>query len=384
MAYGVLIQSDGLNNQQIGATTGWKLSFKMRMRKAGTLNSIGVYKKADGSAGPSNYWNGTGGSILCRVETDDGSGLPSGTLVSAGATATLTTSGGSSAAITFTFGTPVTTTVGQLLHFVFTNADGNPVANFVSINCVDTHEQSPTPLQPGYLDADQACLQSTGGAYAIDRTRYPICALTFSDGAVWGQSYFDAKSSSGQTNVGGNNKVRFNFTPSADVVGVTTGHFRIGKPNGSTSAALVQNLRDLTAGGTLLETASVAAASVALYSDLVNGYGSRYVDLAFSGQRTFMNGRNYAYELTSTEATNKYVAFPIQRGGTSGLGSAFQGLDRYMDGYWEQTSDGTTWTLFSSSTDFQPQAYFDLATTPITYPTTTPFADKHCRGVVAA
>lgn len=356
--YGQLIQTDGLNNQQIGAPSGYKLSIKHRCKKAGTLDYVDVYKKADGTAGSSGYYNGTGGSILLRVETDDGTGKPSGTLVSAGATVTVTTAGGTSSVTRFTLGTSVTTTVGQLLHFVFTNADGSPTANFVSINCVDTHEQSPNPLQPGYSDADQACLQSTGGAYAIDRTRYPIIAIHWTDGTIWGQSIFDAKSGSGQTNIGGNNKVRLNFTPAADVTGVISAHFRVMKPNVSTAAALVQNVRDLTGGGTLLETASIAAASVALTSDLPNGYGSRYVDLTFAGPRTFTAGRNYAYELTSTEATNKYIAFPAQRGGAAGFAVNLAGLDRFMDGYWEQTSDGSTWTLFSSSTEFQPQAYF--------------------------
>lgn len=358
--YGVPWQTDGLNNQQIGGSSAYKLSYKHRCKKAGTLDYIDVFRKSDGTSGASGYWNGTGGSIQCRVETDDGSGAPSGTLAWTGASVTVTTPGNTaSAIIRFTFGTSGTTTVGQLLHFVFNNADGSPTTNFVSINCVDTHEQSPTPLQPGHLDADQACWRSTGGAYTIDRTRYPILAVHWTDGTIWGQTAdYDARSGSGQTNIGGNNKVRLNFTPTVDITGVIAGHFRVMKPNSSTAAALVHNVRDLTGGGTLLESASVAAASVALAFDLANGYGMRFSDLTFAGPRTFTSGRNYSYELTSTEATNKYVTFPSKRGG-SGFGANLIGLDRFLDGYWEQTSDGTTWTQFSSSAEFLPQAYFD-------------------------
>lgn len=356
--YGVLWQTDGLNNQQIGGPNApYIAAIRDRSQHTGTLQSIDLYRKADGAGSGSGYWNGTGGSWTVACQSDS-AGLPSGSLISAGATVTAATpgpsNGGGSLVQRFTFGTPISDVLGTLRHFVVSNADGSPTANFVSLNCMDLSDLNPTPLQPTYLDASRAMLQNSGGGFAIDRSRYCIFALNYSDATIYGVSTYDALSGSGQAVIGGNNMVRLNFTPAHDVR-IAGAHTRVYKVSG-TAAALVQNLRDLT-GATLLASNSTPAASVHL-GNTGSGYGARYVDWTGIGPITLTAGRNYALELASTEATNKYVTFPERQGG-SGFGANFAALDRFLDGNWEQTSNGSTWTQATGGTEAQPQFYFD-------------------------
>ncbi len=357
--YGPLWQSDGLNNQQIGGPNGpYTMAIKDRSQHTGTLQSIDLYRKSTGTQGASGYWDGNGGSWTVRCESDN-AGVPSGSLISAGATVTATTPSNTVDLVQrFTFGTSISDTIGTLRHFVILNADGSPTTNFVSCNCIDL-ETAFNPVQPTYLEADRCVLRSTGGAFTINRDRYPIFALNYSDSTVTGVSTYNALSSSGQKNIGGNDKARLNFTPTSTISRVTAAHFRIMKRS-TTSAALVVNLRDLTNGNVVLETATIAAANVNTTTDLTNGYGMRFVDLTFSQNRTFVSGNNYSIEVTSTEATNKYITFPTRRGG-SGFGANFAANDRFLDGYWEETTDGTNWTLSNSSQEYQAQAYFDVA-----------------------
>lgn len=357
--YGVPWQTDGLNNQQIGGSSAFQCAFKDRSQHTGSINSIDLYRKSDGAAGPSNYWNGTGGSWTIRCETDS-SGLPSGSLVAAGATVTDGTSFGSGVSLCqrFTFTTPIVDVEGSLRHFVVINADGTPATNFVSLNCMDLNDLVPTPLQPTYLDADRANMQKIGaGAWALDRSRYPIFALNYADGSVYGVSTYDALSGSGQHSIGALNRVRLNFTPSQTLI-VSAAHFRVYKVAG-TSSGLVFALTDITGGGVVLNSTLIPVASVHL-GNTGSGYGARYVDLPLPNV-TLTSGRNYSLELSSAEATNFYVSFPERRGG-SVFGANFKALDRFLDGYWEHTTDGgTNWLLQGATTEQQAQAYFDVA-----------------------
>lgn len=371
--YGNPWQTDGLNNQQIGAPNAYEMSYRDRSLHTGTLTSIDVYRKADGTQGPTGYADGTGGSIRCRVETDS-AGVPSGTLISANANATVTTAANTGVMDRYTFTASISDVLGTLRHLRFTNVDGSPSANFTSINNLNLSDLVPTPLQPAYLDADRAVLVKVGaGSFVLNRDRYLIVAFNYADGFTYGVSYYDALSQSGQREIGsGGRMVRLNFTPTGNV-SVVGAHMRVAKRNSSTSAVLVASLIDLTGGGTVLETANIAAASVnigASAADAGNGYGMRYVSFTFPS-RTLLAGRNYSLQLSSTEVTNHYFSFPSRRAAVGDF-MATVGPDAFTDGYWEYSTNGTVWNTHSVGTTSQiAQFYFDV-TPPVTVQTGRP------------
>lgn len=351
--YGNPWQTDGLNNQQVGPSV-ILADVRDRCRHTGTLTSIDLFRKTG-----AGYSLGTGGSWTVRCETD-AAGLASGTLIAAGAAVTVATPT-SDLLQRFTFATPINDVLGTLRHFTVANADGSPAANFVSLNCMDLSGMgTPTPLQPTMADADRAYLSSTGAGLVIDRNRYPLFALNYADGTVIGVSYGDALSGSGQREIGsGGRMVRMNFTPVVNQL-VVRNRARVYKPNASTAAALSVKLRNLTAG-TIMDQTTFAPGAVNTGST-VSGYGAKYVDWTLFAAALLVAGTNYSLELSSSEVTNPYVAFPSRVGGAGFLAS-FAGDDRFLDGWWEYTTDGVTWLTHPvGTTEQQMQMFFDLST----------------------
>jgi hypothetical protein len=357
LAYGNSVRGDALNNLTIGTPSGRRGGIRDRSDHTGSLTAIVLYVKTDT---PGGYSGGTGGSWTVRCESDDGSGLPSGNLISAGATVTAATPITQNVAQTFTFGTPIADTFGTLRHFVLQNADGAPLTNFVSVNSL-YNEPATFPLNPVMADIDRAFVkQLSAPPWVTDTDRYPIFATIYADGYVGGQCYLDALFGSGARDINATSSVRLNFTPTRTVV-VDAANFSVCRQT-ATSAALVMNLKDLTGGGTVIATQSFAAATVNLGNGGTGPFGHKYVRATFA-PLILMSGNNYALSLDSTEATAAYRTFPLQQGGGTVFAAPLNALNRFVNGYWEYTTNsGGAWNLQSASTDYQPMAYFESAT----------------------
>lgn len=357
-------QFDGLNNLTIGSPAGRRLGIKDRSLHTGSLLSIDVYIKQDT---PGGYSGGTFGQFTCRCESDDGSGLPSGSLLAAGATVTATSLVDS--IFRFTFGTAVPDVAGTLRHFVFQNVDGSPTVNFSSINSMNL-AASPTPVQPTYLDADRGVMkQLSGPPWVFDRDRYPIFTLRYADGYQYGTSYYDALRVSGQREIGsGGRKVRFNLTPTTSRI-VRAFHGRFMRTSGTT-ADLTLNLRNLTSG-LIVATRSFPASGVPVASDFANGFGMQYVDWTFDAPITLQAGVNYALEAESTQVSNPWASYPSRVAASGGFYASGQSNpDAFHEGKWQYTTDGVNWNDHSvGGAEQQMQGFFDVGAPQILVPT---------------
>lgn len=352
--YGPVTLNEGLYNLQIGPN-GWKQANREKLEHGGTLQSISMYCITGGG-----YSAGTGGSMSCRVETDDGSGFPSGTLVSAGATATISTPT-SSAVRTWTFGTPPVVTQGQLVHFVFTNVDGSPTANYISLDNIDVSGYGQLP-QPTIPDSDRFVNYFDSGAWVhANEWYYPIFRTLYSDGFKGGQSYYEAGS---PHYVGGLLRARQNITP-ASTVAVAAVQVSVAKYT-STSADLVINLRDLT-NTVLLATTSIPASSIHLGDN--TRYGCRFVRWALPSTVTLTAGVNYAIELTSTETTDRYMIVSTRYGGIpASFGALFDSDSRCLDMLIETSSNGGSSWANPDTGQSQLQAFFEIADAGLSTP----------------
>jgi hypothetical protein len=124
------------------------------------------------------------------VQSDDGSGNPSGTVL---ASTSLGSIPSSEYWPVLTFSSPATLVAGTLYHVVFRNTDADPATNFASLN---NHYVSAmeTPLLPKYPDADWRELVRDGGSWYEPRpdgsgAYIPQLALFYADGTVDGICY---------------------------------------------------------------------------------------------------------------------------------------------------------------------------------------------------
>lgn len=341
--YGVGTLAEGLYNLRIGPN-GWKLGYRELVQHAGTINSISAYCITGGG-----YSLGTGGSMSCRVETDN-AGLPSGTLVSAGATVTIATPT-TSAIRTWAFTTPPVVTVGTVIHYVFTNEDASPTLNYVSLDCIDVSGYARLP-QPTIPDAYAYTNYFDSGAWIhANEFYFPIYRTLYADGFKGGYSTYEV---SVVRYIGGNQKVRQNFTPTV-AQNVRAVSVAVAKYT-STSAVLTINLRNLT-GATLVDSGTIAAASINLGDNV--RYGCRHARLVLTTPVTLAAGTNYALELTSTEAVNPYMTAASRRGGVpASFGALLDSDNRDLDSLFEYTTDGTTWLTETGQS--QLQAFFEV------------------------
>lgn len=335
--YGVGVVNEGLYNLQIGGPGAYKLAFRERCDHSGVLTNIAAYCITGGG-----YSLGTGGSIECRVETDDGTGLPSGSLVSAGASLTLTTPN-SSAIREWNFTTPPTLTSGVVYHFVFSNKDASPTANYVSIDMIDVSGYSRLP-QPTVPDDYRYALYQNGAPPWVHANEfyYPILRLLYADGYKSGQCTYE---NGNPQYIGGLQKVRENFTPTVTMI-VRRVSVAVARVAG-TAADLVINLKNLTTGGTLIDTGSIPAASVHIGDNA--RYGCRYVTWTPAAPITLTAGTNYSLEVTSTETANRYMTASSRHGGVAASFAALLDAPQYTDGVYQYSSDGTNFSTIDTN-----------------------------------
>lgn len=353
--YGIPWGADSLANLEVGRYAGRIVGIRWRALRNGSVPSIAVYNKTG-----VDYSAGTGGRRRCDVMSDDGSSnhFPSGAIL---ATSPSVATANVEQAFTHTFTSPLTTVAGTLYHFVFTNTDATPTANYVSLNSLNNFSgpNQANPLQPGISNLDCAVVwQSSGPPWVRHPDRTPIFTLNYADGSRDGQSYYDALSQSGLRNIkGANEAIRLNFTPTQTL---TVGRVwvRLMKLAGET-VALACILK--TAAGATIDTATIAAASVPVGSSggIASGSGASWVNGVFGSNRTLTDGTNYRLEVWSTASATGYQAWPIQRGGV-GFAATFTASNRFTDGNWEYTTNaGGAWNTHLGSTTFEPQLYFE-------------------------
>lgn len=340
--YGPGLGMDSLANIQVGPS-GVQCSMRFRAAHTTTLPNFRVYWLNQDYPG---YGGGTGGTIRCTIQTDSG-GVPSGTVL-----ATLDVVHPASDFPLKTFSSPPTLTAGTLYHLVFTNIDGSPNTNFVSIDHIWTRNAT-IPRQPTIPDTDWAVLEKIGsGAWAVAGNYTPIVDFTYGNGAHQGIGYMENEDTA-LSITGSNYMVRERLVVSGGDRVVTGAGVRVARASGS--GPLTVRLEN--SAGTLIDSFTIPAASIPTQSQSAGSQSGVWVAGVFSAARTLTNGATYYLRL-STDASTSYWVRGIQEGSSYG----FDPATYFDDGLLQRTTNGSTWNTVSGlDTEGDMQAYLTTA-----------------------
>jgi hypothetical protein len=344
--YGPGINADTKANLQNNAS-----AVSHRFRSIGGVLSTVRWQQRGGPV----YSGGTGGSYDITVEADVG-GSPSGTPL---ATATYSPGNPGGSWTNYdevTWSSPATLVAGTLYHIVFTNTDGSPGTNYVSVNELFIYGSSPLPAgaprQPEFPDTDWAVLY--GG---VLQSRYTAdMDLGYSGGSHQGMGYIQNMTTEYGTLSGAANMVRELFTVSGGDRTVTTASVRVRRSSGS--ADLILGL--YTGADALVEAVAVPASLVPISAAGGDTGGSVWVGVRFLSPHVLTNGQTYYLRLSCASGTT-YTAAPIRKGTTVG----FDDATVFIDGAGQfTTNSGGTWTdLYTFDTDPPDlQCYFGTTT----------------------
>lgn len=345
--YGPKVFGDTLANEHVGGSLSNQCSYRFRAEQSSNLDSVTVYVIANGNTG---YSNGTGGTIRCRLYADDGtsSHLPTG---SALATATSVSPGNpaSDDFPTFSFGTPYSVTSGTLYHLQFDNTDASPSVNYCSLDGFADLSSVKSPQQPGYEDTDLAFLVKRGASAWEQRTfnLTPIMDIAYANGQHQGMGYTEVGIVSYTVSISGNTMVRETFTVSGGNRTVTGVGVSLSRYSGT--GALSVRLE--TGAGTEIETVSIAAASIALSTDVAYpDFGTMTrVEVPFASSHTLTNGSSYNVRLSAPSGTTYRMHSMRRAGGSYGINSA----THFNDGYGQKsTNGGSSWGAIRTSPDW--------------------------------
>ena len=342
--YGPGINSDALNNIRIGPY-GLQASYRFMATHTGTVSSFHFYLITHASK--PGYNAGTGGNLLVRLETDDGTEYhrPSGNSLGS-----YTIIHPSQTFPTITLYPMPYLEQGRLYHLVFTNTDGSPSTNYVSVD--DLYMYHPlSQMQPLYSNANCATLiRDTTENWYQDSVNTPIFQVSFSDGTTMGVGYMEVWPEVPEV-IGGTNAVRETFTVSGGTRTVVSFAVRVARTNGA--GGLYVRLEN--ASGTLIEEGQIPASSIPLSSTTSPNYV--WVTYKFSAVRTLYSGDSYHVDLEGSVGST-FQVFPIRKG----VAYNFAKTTYFPDGY-AQFKSGSGWVGWTqwgvtNRTDADLQFYF--------------------------
>lgn len=352
--YGAAFNIDSKDNQRldgsvvavmfIAATTTTITNIVWQIRRGvgyslGTLGTVRVSVKADD--GTSNH-RPTGADL---ASTDVGGGADH-----AGAV------GGY--VINTALGSPPTISKGTAYHVVFTNVDGSPASNYVSVNSVWTSGSTLVPRQPAFDDALFKMSYNTGTWATLAKDTADI-DIVCADGNHLGSAYVQAKIDFWGVIAGPNGKVRCNFTVSGGDKIVTAMNARISQQSGT--GPLTMRLE--TGAGTLIESGSVATTGVAAWTLGADPAAGTWFRVPFAVPHVLTNGSTYHLVL-STDNSSSYAMVPMLYRDGSDDGTHFMQSRAFTDGTGEVTTDGTTYSTIYGAFPQNIQTYFETMATP--------------------
>jgi hypothetical protein len=330
--YGSCVGGDGLNNTIIGGPEHVSSSYRFRATTTSALASIRIYVIGPAYSG---YGAGTGGTFEATVQTDDGSSShgPSGTVLAT------TTFRPTADFPLVTWTRPAALAAGTLYHVVFRNVDPDPVANYASLDGIFMYQPT-SPRQPGFTDTDWGQPMRSGSGPWSDRTNtVPIMQLNYANGVTAGSGYMETWVRSPKT-VSGSAKARESFTVSGASRSVSSFSVRLMRLAGSSPLSI----RLETAGGTLVEQGTIAAADieVGIPGDHGGTGHATWETWTFAAPRTLAASQAYNVVL-STAADTSYSVFAVRKGTSYG----FAPSTVFADGHAQYTTNGTTWGAFT-------------------------------------
>jgi hypothetical protein len=347
--YGPGINADTKANLQVRTGQNSQVSHRFRASTTSTVTSVRFVQRG----GPV-YSGGTGGTIECTVQTDDGTAnhFPSGTIL---ATTSFTPgnsnpSGGWETYRACTFSTPPTLIQGNLYHIVYANTDPEQNTNWISVNNIYAYGTTLAPQQPHFSDTDYAVLVNTGRWEIAPNFTAPL-DVTYANGAHDGQAYYSTIVGSYGLITGPSNMVREQFTVAGGNRTVTAAYVRVGKQTGNGDLTITLE----TGAGMLIEQGTVPASSVALSAPGNDSSGGNWVSITFATPPVLQNGQTYNLRLSAPAGT-QFSMVPIRSGADIGFQSY-----AFPNGTGQKTTDGTTWSDLYPYSPENTQFYFTLS-----------------------
>jgi hypothetical protein len=324
-------------------------SLAMRF-KAGTSSAVtGVQWTQRTGTG---YSGGNGGTTTVSIQTDDGTGKPSGTRLGQ-STISPGNPGAQEKYIVQSLATS-TLTAGTIYYIVFENPSAT---NYISSNCVYCYDNHTGPRQPKFNDAEFGVLLTTsyGGAWSStvnSAAGYtPVVDIIYADGYHDGNAYYEAMIDYWGTISGTASMVRETFTVSGGNRSVSQAGVRMRRASGTGDLVLTLE----TAAGAYISSGTIPASSIPISAAGGDNGGSVWVTANFGAARTLTDGVAYNLRL-STAAGTTYTTHPIRNATENYYG--FHSYD-FTDGVPYQTVNGSTWTKMSNVSSYTAEN-FDL------------------------
>jgi hypothetical protein len=307
--------SGGLENLRLAADE-TEMDIRWRAEQNSTIQSVVLFMKTG-----SGYSLGTGGLVNVSLQTDDGTSnhFPSGTELDSSQAAP-----GNPASPTFrefVFAGHPALTSGTLYHFVITDPDPAPAANYVSINNMGNNDRS---RQPWYSLTDWTMNVMHNSGWQAKPDTCPIAAIKWTNVTTQGMGYVDAPAQSRLFTIQGSNEAGETFTVSGGdkvVTAVSVHVQKVGSPGPLTVT--------LNSDTNTVATGTIPASSI--------GTSISWATFTFSSSITLSNGSNYHLFLTSAaDSANYYQTWPMMKGFNSGLDTPSE----FHDGHYETNGSG--------------------------------------------
>jgi len=337
VVYGAAVGGSGLNNSPLKGDELYSNPF--RAVETGQITKFRRFIRWDPNGAGTGYDSGDGGSLRFEIQTDDGTGRPSGTVLGwANVANAIPNRSDTKTEFTLqTLGQPAAVTKGVLYHLVVSNASADPVNNWVSMNDLATLSGS---VSPATRDPEWTVMywSSTNGWTTRDR-HSAILELHYGNGTVFGNGYMNIFSRTPEK-ISGSNQVREAFTVSGGdrtIRNLTFRTIRVGDGQGALTATLTHQNGSVLAQTTLPAT-SVPQVSSGL-ADSEIGKRTAWVTFPSFSPVTLKAGTTYYLTFTAPTGT-QYSATAI-REGTKLYGFSTQTV--FSDGNAQYTT-GNGWT----------------------------------------
>jgi hypothetical protein len=326
--YGVGINIDSKGNLRVGVDNRY---VSHRFRASTTSELIAVTWQV--RLGPV-YSGGDGGIARITIQTDNGYGVPSGTVL---ASLRYSPGRGPTAGVLrrMTFPAPPQITAGRIYHVVFENVHPNPGSNWYSVNELYTAGNY-TPRQPALRRA-YAVLRNGGSGWQVDQRHTAGMSLTYANGVQDGLAYIGVLLDHYGL-IGGSRLVRERITVSGRDRAISQAYVRVGRQHGGGSL----NIRLETGSGELIAQGTVAASSIPYWPLGGNGMNGDWVGVRFGKTHILNAGRTYNLVLSAPSGT-QFSMIPVhhtQDNTSDQHGGARLNSWAFRDGNGQSSRDG--------------------------------------------
>lgn len=317
-----------------------KVAHVFKAGATGFLSSVRWEQRWGPAVGPTlGYSDGNGGTMLITVETVDGSGDPTGTVLASYTYNPGNPTGDVNTHLAHTFASPPAVTSGTRYAVVWTNTGAG--GSYMSIGELVTRVAY-TPRQPAFADADYSVRTNHGGVWTTESLYTAVMDATIVNGGGSvlshdGQGYLQNMSDTGFVGYisGSSQMARQTMTVSGGDRTAIDAFARVRRISGTSPLTITLE----TLAGSFIDHIVIPSASIPISAAGGEDAGETLVGGSFPASHLLTNGSTYVLRL-STAAGTTYTAQAVRSGGDVGYLSP-----TFIDGSGQRTTDGgSSWS----------------------------------------